>query len=200
MAAVLPMDGYHIPRAQLEEMGNLGKNWNEEIYDTIGIDGVVPETKEGAKSYNDLMARRGAPWTFDHKLLLQDFTQAKKTGMASLPIYSRAISDPVPDGVSFTPSTKILLCEGNYLCASNHFHWEPLQKIWDATWYVYAPDDIVLDRLINRHLQNWTGQKRALWGEGREGAEKKVLASDFKNAKWIEKNSKNYVDLVIDHY
>merc|ERR1711976_1103159 len=110
------------------------------------------------------------------------------------------MGDPVQDGVKLTTDTKIVLCEGNYLCAFDHFHWEPLQAIWDETWYVYAPDDIVMERLTNRHLENWTEEKSALWGEGRKGAKKKALANDFINAKWIEKNSKNYVDFVIHHY
>lgn len=42
MCIVLPMDGFHFSRAQLKVMGESGPN-----------------------SFDDLLARRGSPWTFD---------------------------------------------------------------------------------------------------------------------------------------
>ena len=68
---VIPMDGWHIPKEKLIE-------------------------QFGTES----MRRRGAPWTFDFNLMYKQLTAAKVKGEASLPIYSREISDPVPNKVN----------------------------------------------------------------------------------------------------
>ena len=49
ISIVIPMDGYHYSRAQLQQIAN------------------KPDSKY---TYDQLLARRGAPWTFDAKVSL----------------------------------------------------------------------------------------------------------------------------------
>ena len=72
IAVVLPMDGFHYSRAKLRELD-------------------PPDAAE-------FLPRRGAPWTFDAEGCLALLAAAKRDGEASLPTYSRVISDPVPGG------------------------------------------------------------------------------------------------------
>ena len=107
-AVVIPMDGYHYSRAELQRMG---------------------ESTDIEYTYDQLIARRGAPWTFDAEGCIDAFKKARQDGEASLPIYSRIKSDPIDDGVQLCSETKIVILEGNYLLASHYLsyslamHW-----------------------------------------------------------------------------
>jgi pantothenate kinase len=188
ISIVLPMDGYHISRAELEEMGNSGK--------LIGDPG---DTKGDTTTFEDLMLRRGAPWTFDPRSLIRDLTRAKKNGEGTFPVYSREISDPVPDGAVVTREHKIVFCEGNYLLALDDAQWKPLELIWDDKWFLSVPENVVVERLVNRHLERWNEEKQKLWGDGRAGAMRKVEASDLKNYRWIEATSRSHAALIIEN-
>eukprot|EP00978_Attheya_sp_CCMP212_P005642 scaffold12632_cov52-Attheya_sp.AAC.3 len=195
VAVVLPMDGYHISKANLKIMARDNKG----------------------TTYEALMARRGAPWTFDHEQLIQDLTKATillqeepdtndgKTRLKQefeFPTYSRDISDPVPGGVCLKPSHHtICICEGNYLLAFEDDHWKPLESLWDEGWLVVAPTfSVQLERLIHRHLLTWTDEKTKLWGPGREGgALARAQANDLKNAEWISQTSTQHATLIIQN-
>jgi len=192
VAVVLPMDGYHISKANLKIMA-----------------------RDKGTTYEALMARRGAPWTFDHEQLIQDLTKATillkeerdnndgKTRLKQefeFPTYSRDISDPVPGGVCLKPHHTICICEGNYLLAFDDDHWKPLESLWDEGWLVVAPSSVQLERLIHRHLLTWTDEKTKLWGPGREGgALARAQANDLKNAEWISQTSTQHATIIIQN-
>ena len=188
-AIVIPMDGYHISRAKLKQMAESG----------IQIGDVC--TGEGTTTtYENFMSRRGAPWTFDSQALFRDLQAAKQHGKGSFPIYSRDISDPIPDGVKLTNEHKIIYCEGNYLLAFEDDDWKPLETIWDDTWYIHVPEQVAEERLVDRHLERWNKAKIQIWGEGRAGAQAKVEASDLKNFRWIQDKSLCHANVIIENF
>ena len=189
MSIVVPMDGYHIPRSKLEEMGKEGR-----------VIGDLATGDNGSTTFQDLLSRRGAPWTFDSKALIRDLTMAKETGEASFPTYSREIRDPIPNAVTLTRNHKIVYCEGNYLLAFEDDEWKPLEKLWDEKWYICVPEKVAEERLVNRHLKTWNDAKIELWGEGRAGAMKKAQASDLRNFRWIQEKSASHADVIIVNY
>ena len=172
-AVVLPMDGFHYSRSQLRTMSNTNN------------DGVRHYT------YDELLARRGAPWTFDADGCIDAFTFARRNGYhANLPIYCRTRSDPIPDGMQLHASAKIILLEGNYLLSYDDERWKPLRtnNIFDETWYITCRSiNEQRERLIRRHLRTWTDEKTLLFGaDGRVGAGIKADLNDMKNLIWIE--------------
>lgn len=179
-AVVLPMDGFHYTRSELQIMGTSP---------------TAPYT------YEELLARRGAPWTFDAEGCIASFIAARRDGKASLPVYSRVKSDPVPNGVQLHSETKIVLLEGNYLLAWNDERWAPLQKerVFDETWYIACKSlDEQRERLVQRHLETWSDEKSRMWGAGELGAGKKADANDMLNLEWIEEMSREHADLIIE--
>ena len=179
-AVVLPMDGFHYSRSQLQSMG---------------------ESPDVEYNYEQLLARRGSPWTFDAEGCIEAFTNARTNGQANLPIYSRLKSDPVENGVQLHPETKIVLLEGNYLLAWDDERWLPLQtnKVFDETWYIACKSlEEQRERLVNRHLETWSEEKTNMWGEGSTGAGAKADANDMLNLEWIEEMSRKYADFVIE--
>jgi len=158
LCVVLPMDGFHYTRARLRELD-------------------PPD----AASY---LPRRGAPWTFDAEACFAAFAAAKCNGHATLPTYSRELSDPVPGGVRLETCHEIVLCEGNYLlgAAQEEARWAPLDSLWDERWFIQCADAAAQRRrLILRHLETWNDDKTARWGAGEEGAAARADANDVLN-------------------
>ena len=194
-AVVLPMDGFHYSRSRLMDMGSGG-----------GGGGGVPGTSSAAaaaagRTYDELLARRGAPWTFDAEACIEAFTSARMTGSARLPTYCRVRSDPVPDGVILHRDTKIVLLEGNYLLAWDDERWSPLRTngVFDETWYVHCQSrNEVRERLVRRHLETWTDEKTRMFGEGAMGAGVKADMNDMMNLDWIEAMSRKHANYVIE--
>ncbi|EEC42669.1 predicted protein [Phaeodactylum tricornutum CCAP 1055/1] len=178
IAVVLPMDGFHYSRESLRKMA---------------------ETEACVYTYEQLLQRRGAPWTFDHDLCAEKFKQARHHGEGSFPVYSREKSDPVPDGVQLMMTHKIVFLEGNYLLAWDDPNWSSLQGVFDEAWYVACTTlEEQRERLINRHLSNWTEEKIQMWGEGHIGAGRKADSNDVLNSAWIDHHSRKHADLIVE--
>eukprot|EP00607_Mallomonas_marina_P010058 CAMPEP_0182417354 /NCGR_PEP_ID=MMETSP1167-20130531/1801_1 /TAXON_ID=2988 /ORGANISM="Mallomonas Sp, Strain CCMP3275" /LENGTH=234 /DNA_ID=CAMNT_0024590839 /DNA_START=181 /DNA_END=885 /DNA_ORIENTATION=- len=176
VAVVLPMDGFHYSRKQLRE---------------------ISEKSAGELSFESLLARRGAPWTFDAHSLCTSLIQARKNGTGSFPLYSREVSDPIPNGVQLLASHRIVLVEGNYLLNWDDDNWSPLSSVFDETWFI-AMSSIKLqrERLIKRHLETWNDEKSRLFGVGEIGASARADSNDVLNAEFVESHKK-YANRVI---
>lgn len=89
LVAVVPMDGFHLTRAQL--------------------DGMPDPTLAHA--------RRGAPWTFDAEAYVAALAELRTGGLGSqaCPSFDHGVGDPVPGDIPVLPSHRIVVTEGNYL-------------------------------------------------------------------------------------
>ncbi|CAJ1947383.1 unnamed protein product [Cylindrotheca closterium] len=171
---VIPMDGWHIPQDRLMEEFGL---------------------EEG-------MQRRGAPWTFDCDLLYEQLADAKKNSKASLPMYSREISDPVPDKVMLEPHHKVVFIEGIYMLYKDDEEkkWNRLFDLWDEKWFIQCPSrEDQIERLVGRSLKTWTDKKAKLWGEGRAGAQARVEFNDLKNADMVRHCNQFADEVIVTH-
>jgi len=171
-SVVLPMDGFHYSRAQLRELD-------------------PPD----AASF---LPRRGSPWTFDAEGLYDALASAKSKGEASLPTYSRQLSDPVADGVCLKTSHRCIFVEGNYLLLCDDPRWAPLMSLWDQTWFISCADaSEQRRRLIARHLETWNDEKTARWGPGEAGAAARADANDVKNMDLVSSCAR-HADVLIE--
>jgi pantothenate kinase len=183
---VVPMDGYHRSQKDLLAMGQMGR--------LIGpVDGSLGATT----TYDDLMRRRGAPWTFDAHRLHADLSTTQRNGQGWFPMYDRSISDPIPHQIHVMTEHYYVFCEGNYLLALDDPEWRPLSDIWNDTWFLDVPEDVIRSRLIQRHLTTWTPAKEARFGPGRRGAITKIESSDLQNARWIRETSQHHAALLV---
>jgi hypothetical protein len=175
-SVVLPMDGYHYSRAELREIGERpGSEYN----------------------YEQLIARRGSPWTFDAPALCAALSAAKAARSGTLATYSRQKSDPVPGGVELKESHRVVIVEGNYLLNYDDPLWAPLRELFDERWYLScASMEDQRQRLIKRHLETWSDDKTRMWGPGEAGAAAKADANDMLNAQYIA-TTEQYADLAI---
>ncbi|CAD6505136.1 BgTH12-00631 [Blumeria graminis f. sp. triticale] len=128
LAAYVPMDGYHLTRAQLD---------------------ALPDPAQAH-------ARRGAAYTFDAASLLSLVVALREPLGASTrtiyaPSFSHALKDPVENEISISPSTQILIFEGNYLTLDKE-PWSQISRLFNERWFLEVGFDIARKRLVARHL------------------------------------------------
>lgn len=128
-AAFIPMDGYHLTRAQLS---------------------ALPDPTEAH-------ARRGAAFTFDgeafHRLVRavrEPLTPS--TGIIHAPSFDHAIKDPKEGDIVIEPSHRILVFEGLYITLDKE-PWNAAAELMDETWFVEVDFDVARQRLIKRHVK-----------------------------------------------
>ncbi|EED23679.1 kinase-related protein [Talaromyces stipitatus ATCC 10500] len=129
IAAFVPMDGYHLTRAELAAM---------------------PDPVFAA-------ARRGAHFTFNAdkflqlvKLLREPLTATTSTVYA--PSFDHAVKDPVENDIPILATARVLIFEGNYL-SLNKDPWNQAAALMDELWFVEVDFEIARQRLIKRHVE-----------------------------------------------
>ena len=122
---VMPMDGFHVPLAELAEWENAA----------------------------DAIYRRGAPDTFHASGLHGQLDRIVygDDASVSVPGFDHAVGDPTPDQHTFNRNEhKIVLCEGLYLLHDDD-GWEDIRSFFDWTIYIDADVDVCIDRLKERN-------------------------------------------------
>jgi pantothenate kinase len=130
VATFLPMDGYHLTRAQLSAMPD-------------------PTTAH---------ARRGAAFTFDAPAFLQLVKDLRKPLLPEsetiyAPSFDHAVKDPVARDIPIATTSRVIIFEGNYLSlGSGAPEWKEAAEIMDELWFVDVPEEVARKRLIARHV------------------------------------------------
>ncbi|KAL4763220.1 kinase-related protein [Aspergillus foveolatus] len=129
IAAAIPMDGYHLTRAQLAQM---------------------PDPEYAA-------ARRGAAFTFDGEKFLALVRALRepltpKTQTLHAPSFDHAVKDPVDNDIPIEAARRVIFFEGNYL-SLNKEPWNSAAKLMDELWFVDVDFDTARQRLIKRHVK-----------------------------------------------
>ncbi|KAJ5542119.1 Phosphoribulokinase/uridine kinase [Penicillium sp. DV-2018c] len=129
IAIAIPMDGYHLTRAQLA---------------------VMPDPVYAAE-------RRGAAFTFDGEKflsLVQDLRQPidKRTVNLYAPSFDHAIKDPVDGDIVIPPDCRVVFFEGNYL-SLNREPWSTAAALMDELWFVDVDFEVARKRLVLRHVK-----------------------------------------------
>lgn len=166
-AALLSMDGFHFPRAALDQLPN-----SSEAY-----------------------VRRGAPWTFDVAAFVQFVHRlriwADTTPLASAsskawsaadviqaPAFDHKAKDPVDGGVTITPDASIVIIEGNYLLLDEP-GWRELATLVDYRIFVETDLQEARERTAKRHVR--AGIEKSL-----EDGYRRVDSNDYLNGVSIQ--------------
>ncbi|XP_073064823.1 putative uridine kinase C227.14 isoform X1 [Primulina eburnea] len=134
VAIVLPMDGFHLYRHQLDAM----------------------------KDPEEAHARRGSPWTFDPERLLRCLTKLKNEGSVYAPSFDHGVGDPVEDDIFVNLQHKIVIVEGNYLLLDEGV-WRDISCIFDEKWFIDVDIEKAMKRVLKRHISTGKPPDVAKW-------------------------------------
>ncbi|KAF6229547.1 hypothetical protein HO173_011402 [Letharia columbiana] len=128
VATSVPMDGYHLSRAQLSAMPD-------------------PITAHH---------RRGAAFTFDDKAFLELVKELRKPLLPEsktvyAPSFDHALKDPVADDIQIHPSSRVVILEGNYLSLNQEL-WKEAAELMDELWFLEVDFETARRRLVVRHV------------------------------------------------
>lgn len=134
IATMLPMDGFHLYRAQLDAM---------------------EDPKEAH-------ARRGAPWTFNPSLLLKCLQTLRTEGSVYAPSFDHGVGDPVENDIFVNTQHKIVIVEGNYLLLDEGV-WTEIRDLFDEKWFIDIDIDASMQRVLKRHIATGKEPEVAAW-------------------------------------
>jgi fructokinase len=135
-----------------------------------------------------LLARKGAPETFDFGGFITAIRRVREEPSVSLPVFDRSREIAVAAAEEIRPETRIVVVEGNYLVLDED-PWRALRAFWDFTVFLDVPIAELGRRLIDRWLS---------YGFDAEAAASRARGNDLANAARI-KRSVSLVDLVIEN-
>ncbi len=127
----------------------------------------------------ELEHRKGAADTFDSAgfALLMRRLRTCTEPVVYAPLYDRAIEEPIAASIAIPRTTQVVIIEGNYLLSAGR-DWSRARRAINEIWYVDTPQQLRVDRLIQRHVA---------FGKSVEQATAWVRTSDEVNARIIAK-------------
>lgn len=125
----------------------------------------------------DLLPLKGIPATFDAEgfVDLLDKVKNTKNGSVFCPRFDRTIESSIPNDIEVEPQHKLVIVEGNYLLLDEN-PWNKIAQYLDQSWFIDCAIDVILPRLIQRHIDG---------GKSAKDAQLKVESTDLPNAKII---------------
>jgi pantothenate kinase len=156
----LGMDGFHLTKAQLQQMPH-------------------PQTA---------FTRRGSPWTFDPAGMAQRLRMlcggAGKT-IVEWPDFQHDVGDPVEAAHLVSPSVRLILVEGLYLLHEVD-GWDEVVRCFDERWYLDTPMELAMERLANRHMAAWGLTREAAVARiaSNDGLNAHIVAATSERADW----------------
>lgn len=153
-ARVLPMDGFHLPQAELVRLGRRDRMGAPVTFD---VDGFVA-----------LLAT------------LRDLHDSAETVLA--PGFDRRVEEPVPGALALTPEVRCIVVEGNYLLLDSG-GWQRVAPLLDLTVGVVLDEAMRHERLIARHVAfGKTPEAARAWALGPDQANAELIAPTLARA------------------
>lgn len=131
-AIVVPMDGYHFYRSELDAMAD-------------------PE---------EAHKRRGAPFTFNAARFVRELSSVRGTGKGQFPSFDHGVGDPVERNIEVMRAHRVVIVEGNYLLLEDE-PWCQLRPLFDETWFLGVDIEICKERVRRRFLATGRDEETA---------------------------------------
>lgn len=133
-----------------------------------------------------LLARKGAPESFDAAGFLNMVTRLKRGEEVVIPVFDRARDIAIAGARVIGPEQRVLLIEGNYLLL-DRAPWNGLAGCWDLTIGIEVPLPVLEARLVQRWRDHGLMQAAAV---------ARAMGNDIPNAQLVVAGSVS-ADLVI---
>ncbi|RME18877.1 MAG: nucleoside triphosphate hydrolase [Alphaproteobacteria bacterium] len=141
----------------------------------------------GLLAARGLLARKGAPETFDFAGFASAIARLRDGGELIVPVFDRSREMAIAGARAIGPEVRTVVVEGNYLLLDEE-PWRALAAAWDFSAFIELPEAELERRLIAR----WEG-----YGYAPEAARQKALGNDIPNARRVLQR-RLPADVVID--
>lgn len=153
-SVVLPMDGFHLPQAELVRLGRRDRMGAP---DTFDVDAFVA-----------LLER------------LRDLYNSGVTLLA--PGFDRRVEEPVPDQIALSPELSTVVVEGNYLLLDTD-GWQRVAPLLDLSVGIVLDEATRHERLIARHIAfGKTPDAARAWAFGPDERNAAAIAATLERA------------------
>ncbi|MFI1016309.1 nucleoside/nucleotide kinase family protein [Streptomyces sp. NPDC020965] len=130
-AVLVPMDGFHLARTELDRLGRAHRKGAPDTFDAAG--------------YAALLARLRAP----------------APGVTVYaPAFDRALEEAIAGSVPVPPDIPLVITEGNYLL-HDEGPWAAVRPLLDEVWFLELDAGVRTRRLVDRHVRYGKGRERA---------------------------------------
>ncbi|MEV3993659.1 nucleoside/nucleotide kinase family protein [Streptomyces sp. NPDC049837] len=123
LAALVPMDGFHLARAELRRLGRTERKGAPDTFDAAG--------------YAALLTRLRA---------------AEPGTVVYAPAFDRALEEPVAGSIPVAAEVPLVVTEGNYLLHDDG-SWALVRPLLDEAWFLELDDRRRVHRLVERHVR-----------------------------------------------
>jgi fructokinase len=123
-----------------------------------------------------LLARKGAPETFDVEGMLRLVQALPTAGQLFYPTFDRDEDFARAGGGMIDSACECVIVEGNYLLFDAPT-WREMHPYWDLSVRLQVPTDVLRRRLVQRWLD---------FGLSPDQAEKRAMENDMRNARLLE--------------
>lgn len=127
----------------------------------------------------DLLARKGAPETFDAAGFIHLIRRLKTEDNVVFPRFDRSLDMSIAGAGVIGPETTTILVEGNYLMLDQPL-WRDLRLMWDLSIGIDVSAAVLEQRLIQRWIDH---------GYSPQDAQAKADGNDLPNAKLVLESS-----------
>lgn len=147
--------------AQLVETLNRAAGGTEhDVAVEVGMDGF--HLAHSTLTQRGDVTRKGAITTFDGDGYVTTLRRirAGEPRPVWAPQFRRDVEDAVAGAVAVQPRTRFVITEGNYLLADAE-PWVHVRDILDEVWYLDVPEDMRIERLVQRHVHFGRSEQEA---------------------------------------
>ncbi|MFJ1864960.1 nucleoside/nucleotide kinase family protein [Streptomyces sp. NPDC088097] len=151
VAVVVPMDGFHLARVELERLGRTDRKGAPDTFDAAGYAALLRRLRASPGDGGD-------------------------TGTVYAPAFDRTLEEPVAGSVPVDPAVPLVITEGNYLL-HDAGEWRRIRPLLDEAWFLAPDDTLRVRRLVDRHVRHGKDPARArAWVARSDEANARLIA------------------------
>lgn len=148
LAGHVPMDGFHMSNAVLDELGRHGRKGAPDTFDVDGYVALLDRVRGPVRGAEPGPGREATAGAGAGCALGPEETGGEPPEVLA-PVYRRDLHEPVAAGTRVT-GRGVVVTEGNYL-ALDGLGWEAVRPRIDILVHLEVPEPVLIERLIDRH-------------------------------------------------
>lgn len=155
VAAFVPMDGYHLTRAQLSAMPDPAtahaRRGAEFTFDGAAFLQLVQALRAPLPVPAPTAQEGGSDDDYGDAAVVTAYGRRFPPGTVLAPSFDHAVKDPRPDDIAVLPAQRIVVFEGNYVALGRE-PWASAAALMDEVWFVEVEVGVARRRLAARHV------------------------------------------------